>query len=147
MQGGVAQREPVGLPVDPLPGAHQPGRQLRADLDLEAEGPQELLAGCPRGDFHAEQPLGPPELFGQPRLWPERVVVMTLDRVGAGHGPALARLRGTLELAPGKKVIAAGGVRDASDLAELEALGVHAALIASALHDGTLGREAVGGYV
>jgi phosphoribosylformimino-5-aminoimidazole carboxamide ribotide isomerase len=43
-----------------------------------------------------------------------------------------------LQRAGGKKVIAAGGVRDARDLETLEAMGVHAALIASALHDGAL---------
>jgi phosphoribosylformimino-5-aminoimidazole carboxamide ribotide isomerase len=111
----------------------------------------ELVAAAPEGilslDSRDERPLGPAELFGQPQLWPDRVVVMTLDRVGAGHGPALARLRETLGQASGKKVIAAGGVRDAHDLAALEAMGVHAVLIASALHDGMLGREAVGRYV
>jgi phosphoribosylformimino-5-aminoimidazole carboxamide ribotide isomerase len=82
-------------------------------------------------------------LFGQPHHG--RVVVMTLDRVGAGHGPA--RLRATLEQAPGKKVIAAGGVRGADDLDALEAMGVHAVLIASAIHDGTLDRAALARFV
>jgi phosphoribosylformimino-5-aminoimidazole carboxamide ribotide isomerase len=35
-------------------------------------------------------------------------------------------------------VIAAGGVRDAADLAALDAAGVPAVLVASALHDGRL---------
>ncbi|MDE2121341.1 MAG: histidine biosynthesis protein, partial [Betaproteobacteria bacterium] len=33
---------------------------------------------------------------------------------------------------------AAGGVRDAADLLELRELGLHGALLASALHDGRL---------
>jgi phosphoribosylformimino-5-aminoimidazole carboxamide ribotide isomerase len=102
----------------------------------------DLLAIAPRCilslDTRAEQPLGPAELFEESQLWPERVIVMTLDRVGSGRGPALARLRAALQRAGGKKVIAAGGVRDARDLETLEAMGVHAALIASALHDGAL---------
>lgn len=110
-----------------------------------------MLAAAPEAilslDSRAERPLGPPALFGQPHLWPGRVVVMTLDRVGAGRGPALARLRETLKQAPGRKVIAAGGVRDAADLTALDAMGIHAVLIASALHDGTLDRAAVERFV
>jgi phosphoribosylformimino-5-aminoimidazole carboxamide ribotide isomerase len=75
------------------------------------------------------------------------LVVMTLDRVGAGQGPALARLRATLAQAPAKKVIAAGGVRGTLDLEALEQMGVHAVLIASAIHDGTLDRAALARYV
>jgi len=85
-----------------------------------------------------DRPLGPPALFDRPGLWPPRVIVMTLDRIGAGQGPALNRLRATLTQAPGKQVIAAGGVRDTHDLETLEAMGVHAVLVASAIHDGTL---------
>lgn len=111
--------------------------------DLLAIAPQAILSL----DTRAEQPLGPAALFDEPRRWPDRAVVMTLDRVGAGQGPALARLRKTLEQAPGKRVIAAGGVRDAHDLEMLEAMGVHAVLIASAIHDGTLDRAALAQYV
>lgn len=111
--------------------------------DLLAAAPQSILSL----DTRAEQPLGPAELFYEPQRWPERVVVMTLDRVGAGQGPALARLRATIEQAPEKKLIAAGGVRDASDLEALAAMGVHAVLIASAIHDGTLDRAALARYV
>jgi len=101
-----------------------------------------LLAAVPEAilslDTRSEQPLGPTALFHEPSRWPERVIVMTLDRVGAAQGPALERLRATRELAPAKKLVAAGGVRDAHDLELLEAMGVHAVLIASAIHDGTL---------
>lgn len=91
-------------------------------------------------DMRQEQPLGPAALFADPRLWPQHVIVMSLDRVGAGQGPALARLRATRTQAPGKHLIAAGGVRDARDLQTLEAIGVHAVLLASAIHDGSLDR-------
>ena len=57
--------------------------------DLLAVAPQAILSL----DTRAEQPLGPAALFDEPQRWPDRVVVMTLDRVGAGQGPALARLR------------------------------------------------------
>ena len=110
-----------------------------------------LLTAAPEAilslDTRAEQPLGPALLFSEPQRWPERVVVMMLDRVGAGQGPALGRLRSTLDQAPGRKIIAAGGVRNAADLEMLEAMGVHAVLIASAIHDGTLDRATLARYV
>ena len=111
----------------------------------------EMLKAAPQAilslDTRAEQPLGPASLFSSPQQWPERVVVMTLDRVGAEQGPALEPLRATLRQAPGKKVIAAGGVRDDRDLEMLEAMGVHAVLIASAIHQGALQRETLARFV
>jgi phosphoribosylformimino-5-aminoimidazole carboxamide ribotide isomerase len=106
---------------------------LAASLAL---APRALLSLDTRDDI----PLGPPALFAQPASWPERVIVMTLDKVGAASGPAFARLRDTAALAPDRRIIAAGGVRNASDLDALAAMGVHAVLIASAIHDGTLDR-------
>lgn len=91
-------------------------------------------------DTRGAEPLGPAGLFDMPQLWPERVIVMTLDRVGAGQGPHLERLRHIMAQAPSKRVVAAGGVRNAQDLERLEAMGVHAVLIATAIHDGTLDR-------
>jgi phosphoribosylformimino-5-aminoimidazole carboxamide ribotide isomerase len=98
--------------------------------------PNAILSLDTRGD----QRLGPARLFDEPALWPDRVIVMTLDRVGAGEGPSLEHLRHTLACASGRRVIAAGGVRHAHDLEQLEAMGVHAVLAASAIHDGALDR-------
>jgi len=94
-------------------------------------------------DTRDEVPLGPAALFTQPQSWPRRVIVMTLDRVGAGSGPAFARLRAIAALAPDRQLVAAGGVRNAEDLQALEALGVQAVLMASAIHDGTLDRASL----
>lgn len=133
--GHVAQLRPwlKSSRVVPVIGSESLG-SVHDLADLLAAAPQAILSL----DTRAEQPLGPAEVFSAPQCWPERVVVMTLDRVGAGQGPGLERLRLTVEQAPGKKVIAAGGVRHAADLDVLEGMGVHAALIASAIHDGTL---------
>jgi phosphoribosylformimino-5-aminoimidazole carboxamide ribotide isomerase len=91
-------------------------------------------------DFAGDRFLGPPELL-EPRLWPSRVIVMTLARVGSGEGPDLQRLAPLLGRAGGRQVYAAGGVRDAGDLKALAAAGAAGVLIASALHDGRIGRE------
>jgi len=94
-------------------------------------------------DTRGGERLGPARLFDSPELWPERVIVMALDRVGAGEGPSLERLRSTLAQAPHRRIVAAGGVRDTHDLDRLEAMGIDAVLAASAIHDGTLDRAAL----
>lgn len=114
------------------------GSESQADLRL-----LETLKGEPRLvlslDFKGEEPLGPEALFADPTLWPERVIVMTLARVGAAAGPDLERLRSIRALAPDRRVYAAGGVRDAEDIATLRGLGCAGVLLASALHDGRIG--------
>ena len=42
-----------------------------------------------------------------------------------------------------RAVIAAGGIRHAADLEQLEALGISAALVATSLHNGSLSPEAI----
>lgn len=93
-------------------------------------------------DFRAAAFQGPPPLLAQPDDWPTRVIVMTLARVGSGAGPDLERLRAIRAMAPTRKIYAAGGVRDVSDLVALQGAGIAGALVASCLHDGRLsGRD------
>jgi phosphoribosylformimino-5-aminoimidazole carboxamide ribotide isomerase len=91
-------------------------------------------------DFQGERPLGAAELFESPDRWPTRVIAMTLARVGAGGGPDLGRLRALRAMSPATRLYAAGGVRNGEDLRALTGLGCAGALVASALHDGRLGR-------
>ncbi len=92
-------------------------------------------------DFFADGFRGPRSLLERPELWPGRVIVMTLAKVGSGAGPDIERLRELKARAGGRDIIAAGGVRNVADIEALEALGVSAALVATSLHDGTLTRE------
>jgi phosphoribosylformimino-5-aminoimidazole carboxamide ribotide isomerase len=112
---------------------------LEAFAAMRTAAPEALLSLDTRGDRR----LGPADLFDMPALWPERVIVMTLDKVGAGDGPSLDGVRHALARAPGRRVVAAGGVRNAADLERLEALGAHAVLVATAIHDGTFDRAAL----
>jgi len=100
-------------------------------------------AGVLSLDHDASGPIGPADAHADSAFWPDRVIVMTLARVGADAGPDLDRLEGVLSLAGARRVYAAGGVRGADDLTALEKLGVAGALVASALHDGRLSREAL----
>lgn len=95
----------------------------RAILSLDRRGGQRLdLAGC----------------WDRPTLWPARVIVMTLERVGADAGPDLDTLAEVQRRSPATQLIGAGGVRDAIDLQAARRAGAVAWLVASALHDGRL---------
>lgn len=120
-----------------------------ADCDLvlgsEAQRDTALVASLGRDprallslDFRGETFVGPPQLLATPQIWPQRVIVMTLARVGSGAGPDLERLREIKARAGTRRIYAAGGVRHADDLATLANAGIAGALIASALHDGRL---------
>ncbi|MDQ2106305.1 HisA/HisF-related TIM barrel protein [Azospirillum isscasi] len=83
--------------------------------------------------------VGPPALAERTDLWPERIIAMTLARVGSGEGPDWNRLAGIGRAAPQARLFAAGGVRGGNDLRELAARGSAGALVATALHDGRIG--------
>jgi phosphoribosylformimino-5-aminoimidazole carboxamide ribotide isomerase len=89
-------------------------------------------------DFRGADFIGPGELLETPSLWPARVIVMTLARVGSSDGPDLERLESIKQRAGARRVYAAGGVRGRSDLEALQRAGAAGVLVASALHDGRL---------
>ncbi|MBS0545610.1 MAG: nickel transporter [Proteobacteria bacterium] len=79
--------------------------------------------------------MDPAGCWADERMWPDRVIVMTLDRVGSFDGPDLATLRDCARRAPQAMLIGAGGIRDEADLRLAEQAGAAAWLTASALHD------------
>jgi len=92
----------------------------RAVLSLDRRDGQRLdAAGC----------------WDAPALWPQRVIVMTLERVGSGAGPDLQTLREVQAKAPRAALVGAGGLRSPADLALAGEAGAAAWLVASALHD------------
>jgi phosphoribosylformimino-5-aminoimidazole carboxamide ribotide isomerase len=94
-------------------------------------------------DFRGADFLGPPALLAEPDAWPDRVIVMTLARVGSGAGPDLARIAAIRALAGARKLYAAGGIRGAADLVDLARAGVAGALVASCLHEGALSGQEI----
>ena len=74
-------------------------------------------------------------------LWPQRVIVMTLERVGSGAGPDLDTMTELHRKAPMTTLVGAGGVRSTDDLARGREAGAGAWLVASALHDLQLPRQ------
>jgi phosphoribosylformimino-5-aminoimidazole carboxamide ribotide isomerase len=94
-------------------------------------------------DYKDDRFLGPPDLLLAPSLWPDRIIVMTLSRVGSRGGPDLDLLRRWRKEAPTKKIFAAGGVRGGEDLLALADCGTSGVLVATALHEGRIGRAEI----
>jgi HisA/HisF family protein len=89
-------------------------------------------------DYRGDDFVGPAALLNDVDMWPSRVIAMTLARVGSRMGPDWGRLEATNSAGRGRRVYAAGGVRDADDLAALAHRGIAGALVASCLHNGML---------
>ena len=91
-------------------------------------------------DFHGDTFIGPPSLLATPAIWPRRIIVMTLARVGSGSGPDFERLAAIHKISANRQVYAAGGIRHAVDIMAIKRAGIAGALVASSLHDGRLTR-------
>lgn len=89
-------------------------------------------------DFRGDVFQGPATLHRDPTIWPARVIVMTLARVGAAGGPDTDRIAEVVALAHGREVFGAGGIRDSADLDALASIGAAGVLVATALHTGAL---------
>jgi phosphoribosylformimino-5-aminoimidazole carboxamide ribotide isomerase len=139
-----------GLPADGPPAAGNAVPVVGSE-SLDGESARRILPGLGGAfilslDYIGERLLGAGELFEEPALWPDRVILMSLSRVGANEGPDFPRLEQFRARWPEKRLIAAGGVRGADDLRRLEALGVSGVLLASALHSGAVGQSVLREY-
>lgn len=85
-------------------------------------------------DFKGDEFNGPRAVLDEAQHWPERVIVMTLAKVGSGEGPDVQRVAEIAARAGVRRVYAAGGVRSAEDIETLHAAGAAGVLVASALH-------------
>ncbi len=123
--------------------------KYRGDLVLGSESLRDekllsALRDLPRSllslDFRGDRLQGPARLAEDETLWPDRVIVMSLARVGSGAGPDLRRLNEFRARAGARHAIfAAGGLHAPRDLQLLAQAGIGGVLTASALHDGRIG--------
>ena len=145
VDAGEASPETLARRAGEGPGRPVVGSESLASLH-EAKTALAAGGGPLSLDYGAEGPRGPAELHADADLWPDEVIVMTLARVGAGQGPDYERLADVIARAGGRRVHAAGGVRDAGDLHRLAEMGVAGVLLASALHDGRLSRADIAAF-
>jgi phosphoribosylformimino-5-aminoimidazole carboxamide ribotide isomerase len=110
------------------------GSESQSDAELIAEHRDSLRVVLSL-DFRGDAFQGPADILARPALWPRRLIVMTLARVGSVTGPDFARLASIRANAGSREIYAAGGVRDAADLQALKRSGISGALVATGLHD------------
>ncbi|MCF6251141.1 MAG: HisA/HisF-related TIM barrel protein [Methylococcaceae bacterium] len=95
-------------------------------------------------DFFPKQGYaGPKELLNNSTLWPQDIIIMSLEKVGKNAGPDIKRLEVFQQKHPDKNFIAAGGIRNEKDLLNLYKIGINHVLIASALHSGVINTKAI----
>jgi phosphoribosylformimino-5-aminoimidazole carboxamide ribotide isomerase len=102
-------------------------------------------------DLHGDVPLASTDAFRamSPRelarravdAGAETVIVLDLARVGKEGGADETLMRELRAALPGMDLIAGGGVRGREDLDRLAAAGANGALVATAVHRGSIGRE------
>ncbi len=92
-------------------------------------------------DFMPTGYRGPAELLQDNSYWPDDVIVMSLANVGTNQGVNIKLLNEIMPRATGFNLYAAGGVRGLDDLTMLKKMGVHGALIATALHQKQLSAQ------
>ncbi len=142
VDNGLADQDAAAAFLAPRPSVRLVvGSETQRDPELARRlGARAVLSLDFRGDTY----VGPAALIESPDHWPADVIVMTLARVGAGEGPDVDRLRAIKARAgASRRVYAAGGVRDEADLLALKAAGIAGALVATALHDGSLAAPAL----
>jgi phosphoribosylformimino-5-aminoimidazole carboxamide ribotide isomerase len=135
---GIASSDRLSLPlrrVVPVIGSESIDTLDDVARIRSAVGPEAYVLSL---DYRGDALVGPVGIDAMPQLWPRRVIAMTLARVGSGAGPDFDRLRRISAIAPDRRVYAAGGVRNLNDLVALQNEGVAGALVATALHDGSL---------
>lgn len=82
---------------------------------------------------------GHDHLGRSPELWPRRLILMSLERIGSPLGPDLERLRFYREKWPNHEYFLAGGIRGTRDLDQATEAGATGVLVSSWLHQSTLG--------
>lgn len=112
-------------------GAVGPGWVI-ASLDLVGRRVRWRASGAPEDPLEAAAELE--------RCGVAEGIVLELDRVGSGSGVDPEFLGRLVRATPNLRWLAGGGVRDMGDLLVLRSCGVAGALVATALHEGTLTR-------
>jgi phosphoribosylformimino-5-aminoimidazole carboxamide ribotide isomerase len=126
-----AARAVLAAPVATLVVGSESLESVRDWHDIAAEAPARTVLSL---DFRGGEFMGPDALLADSSLWPSRVIVMTLDRIGSDGGPNVELFERIAARASGRKVYAAGGIRDRDDLNRIKQAGAAGALVASILH-------------
>lgn len=130
-----AARSLLAAPITTLVIGSESIETVRDWREIASEAPARTVLSL---DFRGQEFMGPAALLTDASLWPSRVIVMTLAKVGSAEGPDFERLQEISTRAGSKKVYAAGGIRDLADLKRLQTARISGALVSTALHAGNI---------
>jgi phosphoribosylformimino-5-aminoimidazole carboxamide ribotide isomerase len=116
-----------------------PAGRLVFSLDMQAGL---VLSRCPQ--LAASSPLQ--ILDSLHRAGWQEVILLDLARVGTSAGVDRALIAETRRRFPELALLIGGGVRDVSELGDLNTMGVAGALVATALHRGTITRQHIAAF-
>lgn len=100
-----------------------------ASIDMQ-DG--EIIAKNPQMRFHFSKAV---QEFSETGI--SEILILNLDRVGTGKGPAVKIIEEALEWTD-LPLLVGGGIRNVKDVHRLKEVGASGVLIATALHDGTI---------
>jgi phosphoribosylformimino-5-aminoimidazole carboxamide ribotide isomerase len=98
-------------------------------------------------DFDLDALRGPEALLWEAGLWPDRVIVLTLGRIGTNAGPDMQSLRAIRQRAAACAIYVGGGVRAIDDLEALAEAGARGALLATALHSRAVTQNEIAAFL
>jgi phosphoribosylformimino-5-aminoimidazole carboxamide ribotide isomerase len=98
-------------------------------------------------DRRKQQFMGKPELLSNTELWPENVIMMSLDHVGSNTGPDLDWFQLLQSAKADVNWFIAGGIRNEQDLEQVKQNGGAGVLIASALHTGQISSQVISRFM
>ncbi len=98
-------------------------------------------------DFDEQGLRGPKDVMSDAGFWPDRLILMSLGRVGTEAGPDLVRLQETLRVAGSCSVYVAGGVAGYGDIVQVAEAGARGVLAATALHSGAVSQKEIAALV
>ncbi len=105
----------------------------------------DLRGGVPLASTETLRAMPPRELARRAvDAGAETMIVLDLARVGSAGGANETIIRDLRAALPGVDLIAGGGVRHREDLERLAAAGANGALVATAVHRGSIGRDETG---
>ena len=85
-------------------------------------------------DFKNNIFLGPPSLIKEKKLWPKKVILMSLDNIGSEKGPNIKKYK-KIKCGLNNEFYLAGGVRNNKDIILLKKKGISGVILSNALHN------------
>ena len=118
---------------------------LITNIDLESERSiiDKIIKSHPSHNILSEENglINNPYLLNNPTIWPKKVIVMMLHRVGSTNGIDFKQLKNIIKLNNNSEIYVAGGIQNFSDINNLNSMNVRGCLVATSLHKNKITKD------